>query len=119
MNHIELMPVVSQVVEGVGLMKLEGIMLLRSVVHAYHLEPGTVVAHRRPSRTTKQIEQFHNAPTFASRPPGTASRGRSVASLLPSLRWAGKIIASLHIHKKLHLLRTPIRIPFARPATDP
>ena len=58
MDSIELMPMLRNVLQSVGLDELKGIPGLRIDVHADNLiESGLMVAHRCPASPTEQIEE--------------------------------------------------------------
>jgi hypothetical protein len=59
MDHIELTTVLLQKCKGIRAMKLKGIVFLWPIVHADHFKAGTMVAHPRPTRATKEIQQSH------------------------------------------------------------
>jgi hypothetical protein len=54
MDHVK---PVKRVCHGVGLVKFEGVMLLRLDVHADHIKPCAVVAHCCAACTAKEVEE--------------------------------------------------------------
>src|SRR6185369_17099869 len=45
--------------QGIGLMKLKGIMGLRLNIHPYHLKPCPVITHGCTPSATEQVKQSH------------------------------------------------------------
>jgi hypothetical protein len=45
MDRGELMTMIAEIVEGVGLVKFEGIVRLLPIIDSHHFEPGAMVAH--------------------------------------------------------------------------
>ena len=62
MNRVELMTVLSDELQGVGLDELEGVPWLRSYVHADDLvEAGMTVSHSSATSTAEQVQESHSA----------------------------------------------------------
>jgi len=55
-NHVELVAVLCQIFQRVGLVELEWIVRLWRYIHAYHLKACAMVAHACAPSPTKQIE---------------------------------------------------------------
>ena len=78
MDGVELPSVLSAILKGVGLVKLEGIVLLGKMIHPYHIETSTVVSHGGTPSPAEQIQQFmtHRLPPS----PGSTERTMKTAS---------------------------------------
>ena len=73
MNRVELMTVLSDELQGVGLDELEGVPWLRSYVHADDLvEAGMTVSHSSATSSAEQIQE----PPHSAFPPCLYSRVR-------------------------------------------
>ena len=44
--------------QRIALVELEWVVFLRVQVNAYHVKPGTIVAHPGPAGTAEQVKQF-------------------------------------------------------------